>query len=126
LSRGFVSVVIHSDTASTSIQTAANPSALDENSVLFTCERRSLGAVFEIFGPVARPLYSVRMQSEQHIEDIKLRVGDAVFYAPKEMKFTNHVFTTQLLRFVGLSRVEILQQAKNLQRTPSRRQRRDQ
>jgi H/ACA ribonucleoprotein complex non-core subunit NAF1 len=79
-------VIIQSDT----------PCAINETSVLFTDKRQSLGTVFEIFGPVARPLYSVRFNTTEEITAAELHVGDVVYFAPKEDAYTKHIFTQKL------------------------------
>ena len=88
-----VLVVVHSDAS-----TPAGPAALNEDSVLFAESRAAIGRVFEIFGPVARPFYSVRMQNAEHVRDAAIAVGAVVFYAPLEQQFTQHVFTKQLIK----------------------------
>jgi len=47
---------------------------LDEESVLCTEDRRGLGAIEEVFGPVSAPLYALRLP-----EDATARTGDEVF-----------------------------------------------
>jgi rRNA processing protein Gar1 len=54
-------------------------STLDQGSLLVYEDRQVMGEVFETFGPVARPYYSVRFNDSK---DIKCKVGDAVFYVP--------------------------------------------
>ena len=52
--------------------------------------------VFETFGPVQTPFYSVRFNVDRDINDKDVHVGDKVFYAPDMMEFSNFVFVTQL------------------------------
>ena len=42
---------------------------LDEESVLCTRDRRGLGAIEEVFGPVSAPLYALRLPEEVTAED---------------------------------------------------------
>jgi rRNA processing protein Gar1 len=58
-------------------------STLDQGSLLVYEDRQVMGEVFETFGPVARPYYSVRFSDSK---DIKCKVGDAVFYVPEYEK----------------------------------------
>ena len=54
--------------------------------------------VFETFGPVPSPLYSIRFNSPAEIEERGVKVGVAVFYAPDMADFTHFVFLEQLRR----------------------------
>ena len=47
---------------------------LDEESVLCTRDRRGLGAIEEVFGPVSAPLYALRLP-----EEVTAETGDEVF-----------------------------------------------
>ncbi|RCN48322.1 NAF1 domain protein [Ancylostoma caninum] len=68
--------------------------ALDFDSVLFDKDRNSIGVVFDLFGPVRSPLYSVRFNTKE--EAAKLQVGMNVYYAPKAEQYTRTVIETQL------------------------------
>lgn len=52
--------------------------------------------VFETFGPVQMPFYSVRFNKDSDISDKNIQVGDKVFYAPDILEYSNFVFVTQL------------------------------
>ena len=52
--------------------------------------------MFETFGPVQTPFYSVRFNRDRDISDKNVRVGDKLFYAPDMMEFSNFVFVAQL------------------------------
>ena len=54
--------------------------------------------VFETFGPVQTPFYSVRFNKESDISDKNIHVGDKVFYAPDIMEYSHFVFVAQLKR----------------------------
>ncbi|ETN86702.1 NAF1 domain protein [Necator americanus] len=68
--------------------------ALDYDSVLFDKERNSIGVVFDLFGPVRSPLYSVRFNTRE--EAAKIQVGMKVYYAPMAEQYTKKVIETQL------------------------------
>ncbi|VDK53841.1 unnamed protein product, partial [Cylicostephanus goldi] len=68
--------------------------ALDFDSVLFDKDRNSIGVVFDLFGPVRSPFYSVRYNTKE--EAAKMEVGMKVFYAPKAEQYTKTVIETQL------------------------------
>ena len=53
---------------------------LDEDSVLCLGDRRGLGVIEEVFGPVSAPLYSTRLPSKEQCADAPdVRVGDDAF-----------------------------------------------
>ena len=52
--------------------------------------------VFETFGPVQTPFYSVRFNNEADIDKRNIHVEDKVFYAPDMMEYSNFVFVAQL------------------------------
>ena len=62
--------------------------------------------VFETFGPVQTPFYSVRFNVDRDISEKNVHVGNKVFYAPDMMEFSNFVFVTQLKKYVQLSIVK--------------------
>ncbi len=75
--------------------------AIDLDSVLFLDGgRRSLGRVFDVFGRVAQPFYSVRFNSADHIREKEVSVGEDVFCAPRT-EHTAFVFVEQLRRMKG-------------------------
>jgi len=74
-----------------------NP-AIDLESVLFLDSgRRPLGRVFDVIGPVSRPLYCVRFNSKDHIKEKEVVHGLDVYYAPKS-EYTSFVFLDQLMK----------------------------
>jgi H/ACA ribonucleoprotein complex non-core subunit NAF1 len=60
---------------------------LDEGSVVLLQDRFVLGAVFETFGRVEQPMYTIRFESAQNIDREKILPGVQVFYAPDFSKF---------------------------------------
>ncbi|XP_041362610.1 uncharacterized protein LOC121378485 [Gigantopelta aegis] len=74
---------------------------LDEDTVLFTKDRKPFGQIFEVFGPVASPFYSVRFNSAEEIETKGIQPGDVVYYAPTVEQFTHYVFVERLKKIKG-------------------------
>ncbi|KAI9137574.1 Gar1/Naf1 RNA binding region-domain-containing protein [Paraphysoderma sedebokerense] len=75
--------------------------ALDETSVLVFEDRSILGAVFETFGPVSQPLYSVRFNSGEEVKEklgTNAEKGKAVFFVENLSKF---VYTASLKALKG-------------------------
>lgn len=80
------------------IESCAGIPAIDVDSVLFLDNgQRALGRVFDVFGPVSQPYYSVRFNSDKHIQEKGLERGMDVFYAPKS-EYTSFIFLEQLMR----------------------------
>ena len=79
--------------------------ALDLESVLFAREEvggeedelTAIGRVFDVIGPVTRPYYCVRFNSEEHIRSKNLKKGQQIFFAPKT-EHTTFVFLEQLMK----------------------------
>merc|ERR1719400_3021735 len=72
--------------------------ALDLETVLFVEEGGlALGRVFDVIGPVTRPLYVVRFNSAQHVAEKCVSPGQKVYFAPKS-ELTSYVFLEQLMR----------------------------
>jgi H/ACA ribonucleoprotein complex non-core subunit NAF1 len=74
---------------------------LNDDSVLFNCHRRSIGLIFETFGPVEKPYYSVRYNNGQGIQQRQIEINQDVFYAPKETAYTKYVFVQELRALKG-------------------------
>ncbi|KAJ2455626.1 hypothetical protein EV183_000725 [Coemansia sp. RSA 2336] len=55
---------------------------LDSDSLIAFDDRKVLGVVFDIFGPVTRPMYTVRFNQAEDIDRAACVVGRPVFYAP--------------------------------------------
>ena len=80
------------------VESSPGHPAVDIDSVLFLDSgERALGRVFDVIGPVSRPLYCVRFNSSQHIQERQVAVGMDVFYAPKS-EHTAYVFLDQLMK----------------------------
>lgn len=73
---------------------------LNEETLLFDANRKSIGKIFEIFGPVAGPFYSVRFNSLAEIESrgLEVSVGSPVFYAPSRTDYTKYIFNVDEMR----------------------------
>ncbi|CAE6481837.1 unnamed protein product [Rhizoctonia solani] len=71
---------------------------LDTDSLLVFEDRNVFGVVFETFGAVKQPLYSVRFPSASAIDKDTVRVGRQVFHVPTR---SNFVFTNEIARIKG-------------------------
>ncbi|XP_045584860.2 uncharacterized protein [Procambarus clarkii] len=74
---------------------------IDLDTVLFLDHgQRTLGHVFDVFGPVQEPFYVVRFNSAEHVKDQKIEKGDLVYFAPST-EHTNYVLVNDLMRMKG-------------------------
>ncbi|KAK9768588.1 hypothetical protein K7432_000650 [Basidiobolus ranarum] len=58
------------------------PQYLDAGSLLVLEDRKPLGLIFETFGPVSRPFYSIRFNSNADIDKERIIKGGKVFSVP--------------------------------------------
>lgn len=67
------------------IQSNINPkNVLDMESLLCFEDRSMLGEIFETFGPIARPFYSVRFNAKDEMPNVS--IGTKVFWVPSYAK----------------------------------------
>jgi H/ACA ribonucleoprotein complex non-core subunit NAF1 len=52
--------------------------------------------VFETFGPVQSPFYSIRFNSPEDIAKMNIEQKMTVFYAPEDLDCTKLIFVSQL------------------------------
>ncbi|XP_023655139.1 uncharacterized protein naf1 [Paramormyrops kingsleyae] len=83
------------------IESLKDTPPLNDDSVVFDEARRSVGKVFEIFGPVCRPYYLLRFNSADHISEKGLKLNDTMYFAPSLKDFTDYIFAEQLKVFKG-------------------------
>jgi len=56
--------------------------------------------IFETFGPVSCPLYSVRFNSMEHIAEHGIEIGAKVYYVPSVSEWTHYVFLEHVKAYV--------------------------
>ncbi|XP_052070582.1 putative uncharacterized protein DDB_G0282133 [Mytilus californianus] len=83
------------------VQSNENMPPLNEDTVLFLEGRVSCGKIFEVFGPVALPWYSVRFNSLEDIINKEVSIGTKMYCAPKVDQYTNYVFVEHLKQIKG-------------------------
>ena len=75
---------------------------LDLDSILFLRDSTPLGKIFDIFGPVIKPMYTIRFNSFQDIENLNVTVDTPVYYVPEySPPITSYVFTEDLKKLKG-------------------------
>ncbi|ESO89224.1 hypothetical protein LOTGIDRAFT_229116 [Lottia gigantea] len=83
------------------IQSLPDTPALNEDSVFFYEDRKVFGQVFETFGPVSKPFYSIRFNTIEDIKNKKINIGDKVYCAPNLEDITQYIFLDQLRQIKG-------------------------
>lgn len=83
------------------VQSNQNMPPLNEETVIFLEGRVSCGKIFEVFGPVSSPWYSLRFNSTEDIANKGIAVGTKMFCAPKVDEYTNFVFVEHLKQIKG-------------------------
>ncbi|XP_069099880.1 H/ACA ribonucleoprotein complex non-core subunit NAF1 isoform X2 [Pleurodeles waltl] len=78
-----------------------NQPVLSEGSVIFKENRSSAGKIFDIFGPIPRPSYLLRFNSEEHIAAHGIKVEDIMYFVPNSQEFTNYLETEKLKQQKG-------------------------
>lgn len=78
-----------------------NSMLVDLETVLFLDKgQRVLGEVFDVLGQVADPLYCVRFNSNQQINDRNIQIGDVVYLAPKT-PYTQYIILSSIMKQKG-------------------------
>lgn len=83
------------------IEAEPNIPAINLDSVLFVDKgSRSLGRVFDVFGPIQQPLYIVGLS----LPEEELPKGTPIYYAP-QTEHTNYVLLDKLMEYGNLNYV---------------------
>ncbi|RWS10143.1 H/ACA ribonucleoprotein complex non-core subunit NAF1-like protein [Dinothrombium tinctorium] len=84
------------------VQSFKRMPVMNLDSILFLKDCKPLGRVFDVFGPVVEPLYSVRFNSEEEIKQRDVVVDMPVYIAPDyQSPITDYVFYQHLLAMKG-------------------------
>ncbi len=78
-----------------------NTPAVNEGTVLWREDKTSISRIFETFGLVKAPFYSILVKSEEHGKKLGLKTGDTVYVVPGDLDLTVYVFTNKLLQEKG-------------------------
>ncbi|KAJ2556640.1 hypothetical protein EV175_001870 [Coemansia sp. RSA 1933] len=62
---------------------SAERQVVDSGNIVALGNRRVLGLVFEVFGPVTQPMYTVRFPTSEDIDPLVCAEGTPVFYVPE-------------------------------------------
>lgn len=79
------------------IESLPNIPAYDIDTLLFLENGKTpLGYIHDVLGPVSSPMYAVRFNTREEIDNLKISKGLPVYCAPKTVH-TQYVFLKQLL-----------------------------
>ncbi|KAI6651588.1 H/ACA ribonucleoprotein complex non-core subunit NAF1 [Oopsacas minuta] len=65
---------------------------LDAETRVFTSDRKCIGVVYETFGPVKQPFYSILFDSPQAIRAMGIKIGQPLYCSPADSQLTQFVF----------------------------------
>ncbi|BES91747.1 Gar1/Naf1 RNA Hypothetical protein region [Nesidiocoris tenuis] len=82
------------------IESLPNTPPLMLDSVIFTKNGQPIGQIFDIFGHVKRPFYSIRFNKPEEIQSSEVSIGVLVYCAP-QTDHTKYVFTKDFVREKG-------------------------
>ncbi|XP_014252663.1 H/ACA ribonucleoprotein complex non-core subunit NAF1 [Cimex lectularius] len=82
------------------IESFADTPALMLDTILFNRDGQPLGQIYDVFGHIKKPFYSVRFNKNEDIVNAGLEVEKVIYCAPKT-EHTKYIFTSQLLKEKG-------------------------
>jgi len=75
---------------------------LDLDTVLFKHDGKPIGKIFDVFGPVSEPHYSVRFNTIEQIGEKEIQKETAAYFVPEvERNITKFVFVNELKKIKG-------------------------
>lgn len=75
---------------------------LDLDSILFKSDGKPLGQIFDVFGPIAEPHYSIRFTNAEQIKEKNVSVGMEVYFVPQsDRSITRFAFVNELQKIKG-------------------------
>lgn len=75
---------------------------LDLDTVLFKPNGKPIGQIFDVFGPVAEPHYSVRFSNSEQIKEKNIETGMDIFFAPQtDRSITKFAFVNEIKKIKG-------------------------
>lgn len=83
------------------VESYPGTAALDLDTVLFLENgARPLGKIFDVIGQITAPLYCVRFNSRQHIDQLGITIGMKVYCAPRS-EHTSYVILSNIMNTRG-------------------------
>ncbi|KAK9247003.1 Gar1/Naf1 RNA binding region-domain-containing protein [Lipomyces tetrasporus] len=78
--------------------TSGEYQVLDQDSILVFGDRSLFGRVYETLGPVQKPIYSVKFNTDAEASNYLSRINNEVYYVPR---FSTFVFTAEIKALRG-------------------------
>jgi H/ACA ribonucleoprotein complex non-core subunit NAF1 len=72
-------IASHIDTLVVVASSDITNTALDIGSILWLADRRPLGRIFEVFGPVVKPMYTIRFNSQDQLTDLAVSCSSCFY-----------------------------------------------
>ncbi|KAB7504768.1 H/ACA ribonucleoprotein complex non-core subunit NAF1 [Armadillidium nasatum] len=96
-----IGTILHTVANLVVVKTYPGLPAVNLDSVLFLDQgKRALGRVDDVFGPIYEPLYVVRFNSPEHIQEKGIKKEEIVYFAP-ETEHTSFVILDDLINMKG-------------------------
>lgn len=84
------------------IQAFRNTPPLNLDSVLFFRDGSAIGTIFDVFGPVVEPNYSIRFNSKAEIASRGITINMPIYFVPNSpAPITEYVFVSELRKLKG-------------------------
>lgn len=75
---------------------------LDLDTVLFKSNGKPIGQIFDVFGPVVEPHYSVRFTNAEQIKEFNIEAGMDIYFAPRiDTNITKFAFVNEIKKIKG-------------------------
>lgn len=75
---------------------------LDLDTILFRNDGTPLGQIFDVFGPVTNPHYSIRFTSNKQIEEKNITIGLEIYLLPQtDRSITKFAFVNEIRKIKG-------------------------
>lgn len=75
---------------------------LDLDTILFRSDGSAFGQIFDVFGPVIEPHYSIRFSSADQIKEKNIPIGLEVYFVPQsDRSITKFAFVNEIKKLKG-------------------------
>lgn len=75
---------------------------LDLDTVLFKSNGKPIGQIFDVFGPIVEPHYSIRFSKAEQIKEKDIHTNMDVYFAPqKDRNITKFAFVNEIKKIKG-------------------------
>lgn len=84
------------------IESVRSMPPLDLDSVLFKSDGSPIGQIFDVFGSVKVPYYSIRFTKVEHIKEKEIHPGMSVYFVPQtDRNITKFAFVDEIKKIKG-------------------------